>query len=61
MKNHIKAEAIALASKSIINKMDIRLDKKGTSDNFRKELAKNINETSIIYCVKPTALKRIFL
>lgn len=56
-----KSTAIELASASIMNKMNIRLDKKQTSENFRTELAKNINEVSKIYCVKPMALNRIFL
>ena len=61
MKNQSKATAIELASKSIMNKMNIRLDKKQTGDNFRRELAKNINEVSDIYCINQKALNRIFL
>ena len=61
MKNKIKATAIELASKSIMDKMNIRLDKKQTSENFRSELAKNIKEVSNIYCIKPIVLNRIFL
>ena len=61
MKNQQKATDIELASKSIMNKMNIRLDKKQTGDNFRRELAKNINEVSITYCINQKALNRIFL
>lgn len=61
MKNQEKATAIELASKSIINKLNIRLDKQQTSANFRSELAKNINEASQIYCINPIVLNRIFL
>ena len=61
MKNQEKATDIELASKSIMNKMNIRLDKKQTGDNFRRELAKNINEASITYCINQKALNRIFL
>jgi hypothetical protein len=56
-----KTTAIELASESIMKKMSIRLDKKPTSDSFRSELAKTINEVAEMYCIKPMALNRIFL